>query len=76
MDEEMHKNGWHTYQKLVLAELKNLHDKNEYLGKEIHRLSNEIIRLQERTSIRAAISGAVAGAVPTIAGLLYILAGG
>ena len=62
-------NGWKEYEKLVLDKLKGLEDKTEKIELNQQMIREDIVGLKWRASIW----GGVAGMIPVISALLFML---
>lgn len=69
MSEEEFANGWKEYSKLVLSELKRLDQNQKDQFEKLEIISRQIAVLQ----IKSSLWGAVAGTVPAIGAVLFIL---
>lgn len=64
------KNGWNEWAKYVLETLKELKDKGDGRDVLLNKLIVDIRVMQTKMTMRAALSGAVASAIPVAIGLI------
>lgn len=73
--------GWAEYRKLVLSELERLRDDlvvsdkkfDLFRNDEVSRIKVELALLKQELKFRAGLWGAVAGLIPALATMLYLL---
>ena len=62
-------NGWNEWSKHVLKELERLNGCQEQIEKDVKKISVDIATLK----VKAGIWGAIAGTIPAIIALIFIL---
>jgi hypothetical protein len=67
------KNGWNEWAKYILETLKELKEKGDGRDEKINKLLVDINILKTKMTMRAALSGALASAIPVAIGLIIWL---
>lgn len=62
-------NGWNEWSRHVLAELERLNDCQEKIETDVKQISVDIAMLQ----VKAGVWGAIAGLIPSVLVLIYVL---
>jgi hypothetical protein len=71
--DEPPKNGWNEWAKYVLETLKELKEKGDNREHLLNKLIVDIRVMQTRMTMKAALSGALASAIPVAIGLIIWL---